>query len=111
MTGNLRTSFDLYGETQGLVLHGFHVEVDRWDGRDHFAMLQLILLCWTSASVLGCFGTGWVQLSSVMCFSSYSRLVYVAVLRLALPPGGFALLPAVGFSLLPAVGFPLLGSF
>ena len=29
---------------------------------------------WTSASVLGCSGTGWLQLSSVMCFSSYFAL-------------------------------------
>ena len=27
--------------------------------------------CWTTASVPGCFGTGWLQLSSVMCFASY----------------------------------------
>ena len=30
--------------------------------------------CWTSASALGCFGTGWLQLSSVMCFASYFAL-------------------------------------
>ena len=30
--------------------------------------------CWTSASVLGCFGTGWLLLSSAMCFSSYFAL-------------------------------------
>ena len=30
--------------------------------------------CWTSASVLGCIGTGWLQLSSVMCFASYFAL-------------------------------------
>ena len=33
----------LHGEAQVLVLHGYHVGVDRWDGRDHFAKLQLIL--------------------------------------------------------------------
>ena len=30
--------------------------------------------CWTSASVIGCFWTAWLQLSSVMCFSSYFAL-------------------------------------
>ena len=29
--------------------------------------------CWTSSSVHGCFGTGWLQLSSVVRFSSLSR--------------------------------------
>ena len=49
---DLRSSFDLsvnhlgvllHGETQVPVLHGFLVEVDLWDGRDHFAKLQLLL--------------------------------------------------------------------
>ena len=35
---------------------------------------------WTSASVLGCFGTGWLHLSFVMCFASY------CCLRLGLSP-------------------------
>ena len=30
--------------------------------------------CWTSASVLRCFGTGWLHLSSAQCFSSYFAL-------------------------------------
>ena len=33
----------LHDETLVLVLHGSHVGVDRWDGRDHLAKLQLIL--------------------------------------------------------------------
>ena len=33
----------LHDEAQVLVLHGSHVGVDRWDGRGHFAKLQLIL--------------------------------------------------------------------
>ena len=28
-----------HGENQVLVLHGLHAEIDRWDGRDHFANL------------------------------------------------------------------------
>ena len=48
----VRSSFDfsvnhlgvlLNGETRVLVLHGFHVEVDRWDGLEHFEKLPLIL--------------------------------------------------------------------
>ena len=82
--GEVRASDVPHGETQVLVLHGLHVETDRWDGRDHFAELQLLedlcfhlmaippdCPCWTSASVLRCFGTGCLQLSSVMCFASY----------------------------------------
>ena len=34
----------LHGETQVLVLNGFIVEVDLWDGRDHFTKLQLLTL-------------------------------------------------------------------
>ena len=62
--------------------------------------------CWTSASVLGCIGTGWLQLSSVMCFASY-----FALSRSQPAVGYFLVLPAVGFALLPAVGFALLSSF
>ena len=51
---------------------------------------------WTS-------GTGWLQLSFALCFSSYCALSRFAVLWFALP--------AVGFALVPAVGFALLGSF
>ena len=54
----------VHGETQVLVLHGFLVEVDLWDGRDHFAKLQLLLPL--------------LLLSSVVCFSSLLRLVSVA---------------------------------
>ena len=36
----LRSSFDLSVNHLGVLLHG---EVDLWDGRDHFAKLQLIL--------------------------------------------------------------------
>ena len=51
VTNDLRSSFDLsvnhlgvllHDEAQVLVLHGSHVGVDRWDGRDHFAKLQLM---------------------------------------------------------------------
>ena len=48
--------------------------------------------CWTSASILRCFWTGWLQLSSVLCFSSYFAFVSVVVLWFALPAVGFALL-------------------
>ena len=88
----------------------------------------------TSASVLRCFGIGWLtQPCFVLCFSLYFA-VLLLVLRLVstsqsfgcilpadlamlflpavgnalLPAVGFALLPAVGFALLPAVGFALL---
>ena len=74
-TIDLRSSFDLsvshlgvllHGET---LLHGFHVEVDRWDGRDNFAKLQLTLplldICIGSCVLRG---TGWLQLSSVVFF-------------------------------------------
>ena len=44
--------------------------------------------CWTSASVLGCYGTGWLQLS-VLCFSLYFALSR-SVLWFALPAVGFA---------------------
>ena len=51
----------LHGETQVLVLHGFHVEVDRWDGLEHFAKLPLILLLldicigsWMLRGLAGC---------------------------------------------------------
>ena len=58
--------------------------------------------CWTC-------GTGWLQLSFVLCFSSCFALSRFAVLWFALPAVGVALvLPAVGFGLLPAVGFALL---
>ena len=72
--------------------------------------------CWTSASVLRCFGTGWLQLSSVV-FLLVLRPVSVVVLWFALsavgsapllPAVGYALLPAVGYALLPAVGYALL---
>ena len=33
----------LHVETRVLILQCFHVEVDFWDGRDHFAKLQLLL--------------------------------------------------------------------
>ena len=66
--------------------------------------------CWTSASVLRCFGTGWLQLSYVV-FLLALRFVSVVVLWFALLAVGHALvLPAVGFALLPAVDFALLGS-
>ena len=48
----VRSSFDLsvnhlgvllHGETMVLVLHSFHVEVDRRNGLEHFAKLQLML--------------------------------------------------------------------
>ena len=67
--------------------------------------------CWTS-------GTGCLQLSFVLCCSSYFALSRFAVLWFALPVVGYALLlPAVhsalvllaiGFALVPAVGFALL---
>ena len=99
----------LHAETQVLVLHGFVVEVDLWDGRDHFAKLQVILpLLDILHRFLDASGTGRLQLSSVMCFSSYFALSSVVVLRFALPAVGYALvLSAVGFALLPAVGFAL----
>ena len=65
--------------------------------------------CWTSSSVHGCFGTGWLQLSSVVRFSSLSRSQSFGSRCLLL--ANVLLLPAVGFALLPAVGFALLGSF
>ena len=34
----------LHDEAQVLVLHNYHVGVDRWDGRDHIAKFQLLLL-------------------------------------------------------------------
>ena len=70
-------------------------------------------MCWTSASVLGCFGTGWLQLFLCTVFLIVLHLVSVAVLWFALPAVGYALLlPAVGNALvLPAVGNALLGSF
>ena len=58
--------------------------------------------CWTS-------GTGWLQLSFVLCFSSCFALSRFAVLWFALPAVGSALLlPTVGSDLvLPAVGSDL----
>ena len=49
-------------------------------------------------------GTGWLQLSFALCFSSYFPLSRFAVLWFALPAVGSALV-------LPAVGFAFLGSF
>ena len=68
------------------------VKIHRWDGLDHFAKLQLTedrcfplmaipsaCPCWASASVLGCFGTGWLQALDL-------RLVhFVLVVLLCLP--------------------------
>ena len=117
----VRSSFDfsvnhfgvfLQSETQVLVLHGFHVEVDRWDGLKHFAKLPLILLL-----LYICIGSwmlrDWLA-AAFLCevFLIVLRLVSVVVLWFALPAVGCAfLLPAVSFALLPAVGFALLGSF
>ena len=56
-------------------------------------------------------GTGWLQLSSVVCFSSYFALSRFAVLWFALPAVGYALLlPAVAllFCLLLALLFSVL---
>ena len=55
----------LHGDTLVLVLHGFLVEVDLWDGWITSLSFSPYCPCWTSASVLGCFGSGWLQLSSV----------------------------------------------
>ena len=56
----------------------------------HFEMYELRSSL-TSASVLGCFGTGWLQLSFVLCFSSYFALSRFAVLWFALRSVGSAL--------------------
>ena len=55
------------GSAQGRrgSVHGQLVEVDLWDGRDHFAKLQLVLPCWTS-------GIGWLQLFLMPCLGSKS---------------------------------------
>ena len=93
----------LHGDTLVLVLHGFHVEVDRWDGRDHFAKLQLILhlldICIGSRML-----RDWLA-AALLCdvFLLVLCLVSVAVLWFALPAVGYALV-------LRAVGFALLGS-
>ena len=92
-----------------LVLHDFLVEVDLWDCRDHFVKLQLVIApCWISASVLRCFGTGWLQLSSELCFSSYFAMsrsqsfgfpcLLLTMLFSCLPLTLLFVLPAVGFA-------------
>ena len=109
VTVDLRSSCDLsvnhlgvllHGETQVLVLHGCHVEVDLWDGRDHFAKLQLLLplldICIGSWML-----RDWLA-AAFLCevFLLVLRLVSVAVLWFALPAVGCALLlPAVGSAL------------
>ena len=104
----VRSSFDLSLNHLGVLLHGensssctprFHVEFDRWDGRDHFAKLQLILLLLDIGSWML---RDWLA-ATFLC--DVFLLVSVAVLRFALPAVGYALLRAVGFALLPAVGF------
>ena len=142
MTIDLRSSFDfsvnhlgvlLHGETQVLVLHGFFVEVDLWDGRGHFAKLQFVLplldICFRSWML-----RDWLA-AAFLCgvFLIVLRLVSVVVLWFALPalamllsclpllcsclvlllamllsclPLAARVLFAVGFTaLLPAVGF------
>ena len=47
----------LHGETQVLVLRCFFVEIDRWDGCDHFAKLRLILPAVGTALVSPAVGT------------------------------------------------------
>ena len=65
------------------------------------------LSCTTNAS-----GFRWLQLASVLCFSSYFALSRSWSFGLLCLLFGIALLPAVGFALvLPAVSFALLGSF
>ena len=66
--------------------------------------------CWTSASVLGCFGTGWLDCCSLTLYCAYPRTSPCLGRSplVALPAFGCALvLPAVGNALLPAVGFAL----
>ena len=99
----------LHGETQILVLHGFLVEIDLWDGRVHFAKLHLLLLLLDI-----CIGSwmlrDWLA-AAFLCrvFLIVLRLVSVAVLWFVLPAAGYALLlPAVAYALvLPAVGYAL----
>ena len=110
----VRSSFDfsvnhlgvlLHGETQVLVLHGFHVEVDRWDGLQHFAKLPLILplldICIGSWML-----RDWLA-AAFLCevFLIVLRLVSVVVLWFALL---FCLLLALLFCLLLVLLFCLL---
>ena len=112
VTSDLRSSFDLsvnhlgillHDKTLGLVLHGFLVEVDRWDGRAHFAKLQIVLPLLHLHRFLDASGLAGCSFALCDAFLLVLRLVSVAVLWFALP--------VVGFALLPAVGFALLGSF
>ena len=95
----------LHSETQVLVLHGFVVEVDLWDGRDHFSKLQFLLLLLDIC--IGSWMLRYWLAAAFLCdvLRIVLRLVSIAVLWFALPAVGFALLPAVGCALLPAVGF------
>ena len=100
--------WDLHGllDFESLLLscvwiHDFLVEVDLWDGRDHFVKLQL------SLPLLDiCIGSQMLQdrlAATFLCevFLLVLRLVSVVVLWFALPAVGYALLlPAVGFSVL-----------
>ena len=110
----VRSSFDfsvnhlgvlLHGETQVLVLHGFHVEVDRWDGLAHVAKLPLMLplldLCIGSWML-----RNWLA-AAFLCevFLIVLRLVSVVVLWFALL---FCLLLALPFCLLLALPFSVL---
>ena len=110
----VRSSFDfsvnhlgvlLHGETQVLVLHGFHVEVERWDGLQHFAKLPLMLplldLCIGSWML-----RDWLA-AAFLCevFLIVLRLVSVVVLWFALL---FCLLLALLFCLLLVLLFCLL---
>ena len=99
VTSDLLSSFDLslkrlgvllHGETQVLVLHGVHVEVGRWDGREHFDKLQLVLHLLDI-----CIGFGmlrdWLAAAFLRdVFLIVLRLVSVAVLWFALPAVGKA---------------------
>ena len=93
-----------------LALDGFLVEVDLWDGLDHFAVFQLVLPLLDI-----CIGSWMLRDWLAVAFHCtvlllVLRLVSVVVLWFALPAVGYALfLPAVGYALvLPAVGFALL---
>ena len=130
----LRRCFSAVWTVCVLILHGFLVEADVWDGRDHFAKLQLVLPLldiwdWLAAAFLCTVLLLVLRLVSVrsplvrfacrwLCSSLASvgsDLVLPAVgsdlvlpafgVALVLPAVGFALLPAVGFAFLPAVGF------